>query len=218
VEIAPGIWRWTARHPEWHPGEFGAEVGSYAVVTDDELLLADPLLPEPADAVLAALDALAGGRAVHVLITIGYHARSADALADRFDAEIWGPPRAASRLRDAARLTVLAPDEPGPGGAVAHAIGRPRRGERPLWLPSHAALAFGDAIVVTPQGELRVWVARPLDEGQLRRYRERFVPTLEPLLALGAERVLVTHGAPVVERGTEALDAALRADPWFLRG
>ena len=29
-EVAPGLLYWTARHPDWHPGEFGAEVGSYA--------------------------------------------------------------------------------------------------------------------------------------------------------------------------------------------
>ena len=31
LEIAPGLWRWTARHAEWHPGEWGAEVASFAV-------------------------------------------------------------------------------------------------------------------------------------------------------------------------------------------
>ena len=28
AEPAPGLFSWTARHPEWHPGEFGAEVVS----------------------------------------------------------------------------------------------------------------------------------------------------------------------------------------------
>ena len=103
-----------------------------------------------------------------MLITIGYHARSADALADRFDALIWGPPTVAGRLRDPNRLTVLEPGKPGPAGAVAHRIGKPVRGERPHWLPAHAALAFGDAVVATPDGELRLWAQDPVDENSER--------------------------------------------------
>jgi hypothetical protein len=48
-------------------------------------------------------------------------------------------------------------------------------------------------------------------------YRNRFVPTLEPLLALEAESVLVTHGPPVVGGGREALRGALAAAPWHYR-
>jgi hypothetical protein len=43
-QLPEGLWRWTARHPEWHPGVFGAEVGSYALRAGDELLLVDPLV------------------------------------------------------------------------------------------------------------------------------------------------------------------------------
>ena len=31
----PGLWRWTARHAEWHPGEWGAEVASFAADAGD---------------------------------------------------------------------------------------------------------------------------------------------------------------------------------------
>ena len=44
-QIDRGIWRWTARHPEWHPAGFGDEVACFALETDTELLLIDPLLP-----------------------------------------------------------------------------------------------------------------------------------------------------------------------------
>ena len=80
TEIAPGLFHWTARHPEWHPGEFGAEVGSYAAVADTDLLLIDPL--EPPDDLLR--------ERVSILITIGYHVRSAEELARRYSARIWG--------------------------------------------------------------------------------------------------------------------------------
>jgi glyoxylase-like metal-dependent hydrolase (beta-lactamase superfamily II) len=221
AELAPGLHRWTARHPDWHPEGFGAEVASFALQAGDTLLLVDPLVPEGdgADPVLAALDALArAAAATHVLVTIGYHARSAEALGARYDAAIHGPPTVRRRLRDDARFTVLAPGTPGPGGALAHAIGRPRRSETPLWLPSHAAIAFGDALVTTPEGELRMWLQDEPTDARRAFYRDRFAPTLAALRALPARRILTTHGAPVLEDGAAALAAALDAAPWYHHG
>jgi len=87
----------------------------------------------------------------------------------------------------------------------------------PLYLPSHRALAFGDAVVEV-EGELRVWATDRVDEKRVRFHRERFNPTLEPLLELDLERVLVTHGEPVLENGREKLRAAVKARPWDRRG
>jgi hypothetical protein len=59
IELADGLWRWTARHPDWHPsGEFGAEVGSYAAHEGGRTVLIDPLLSEEA---IAALDEIVTG-------------------------------------------------------------------------------------------------------------------------------------------------------------
>jgi hypothetical protein len=219
VELASGLWRWAARHPEWHPGRFGAEVASFALEAGDDLLLVDPLLPpDDGSPVLGVLDDLAAGRSVHCLITIGYHVRSAEPLCVRYSGRIWGPPNCASRLQESSRLTVLEPGAPGPAGVAAFSIGRPVRGERPLWVPSHHAVAFGDAVVATPNGELRVWAQQPLDDRRRRWYRETFAPTLAPLLDLPVQRVLVTHGSPVLEDGATALENALGAEPWRQRG
>jgi glyoxylase-like metal-dependent hydrolase (beta-lactamase superfamily II) len=220
AELAPGLHRWTARHPDWHPAGFGAEVASFALVAGGDLLLVDPLVPEEApDAVLAALDALASAtKSVHVLITIGYHARSAQPLSERYDAQIHGPKTVAGRLSSTARLTVLTPDTPGPAGVVAHAIGRPRRSELPLWLPSHAAIAFGDALVATPEDELRMWCQEPRDDRRLAFYRDRFAPTLQPLIDRRPRRILVTHGEPVLAGGAARLTEAAAAEPWFHAG
>lgn len=218
-QLTAGLWRWASAHPEWSAGAFGAEVASFALDAGEELLLVDPLVPaEEPEPVLMELDRLAGGRAVHVLITLGYHVRSADALGDRYDAELWGPPAAARRLRDPARMRDLAPGVPGPAGVRAFAVGSPPRGERPLWLPSHAAVAFGDAVVTTPEGELRLWEQEPVTQERRRFYAERFVPTLAPLVELGPLRILVTHGAPVLEDGAERLRTALVTEPWHHRG
>ena len=82
---------------------------------------------------------------------------------------------------------------PLPGGVTAHTIGKPRRYEMPLHLPSHEALVFGDAVAET-DGRLVMWSGRRWTRRCERFYRERFAPTLEPLLELPFDSVLVTHG------------------------
>jgi len=148
-ELTEGLWRWTARHPEWHPGEFGAEVASFAAQAGDDTLLIDPLLPPEPDDVLRTIDGALGDR-LAILITIPYHVRSAEELWRRYrgDAEttIHGHPAAAKRLDDGSAFREIEPGAPLPGGATAHTIGKPRRYETPLHLPSHDALVFGDAV------------------------------------------------------------------------
>ncbi|HEV7496150.1 hypothetical protein [Baekduia sp.] len=219
VELAPGLWRWTTRHPDWHPADaFGTEVASFALVAGDELLLVDPLLPDGdgAEGVLTRLDTLAAtAKSTHILITIGYHVRSAEPLCDRYAAHIHGPKTVASRLTDTKAFTIIEPGVPGPAGTIAYAIGSPRRTELPLWLPSHAAIAFGDALVTTPEGKLRMWAQKPRDAQQIAFYRSRFSPTLDPLRDLPAERILTTHGPPILSNGAATLASALNTDPWF---
>ena len=222
-ELSPGLWRWAARHPEWHPGEFGAQVACFAMrVRDSQTLLVDPLLSGDEDAVTALLDDLAAaGGTVHVFITIPYHVRSTRQIVERYGPDrvrVWGERRAARRLEP--DVTVQEP-EPGahlPFGGRCFAIGRPRRSELPLWIEDHAALAFGDALVTTPEGELRVWSSDVLDERRLAFYRERFAPTLAPLLDLPLERVLVTHGEPVLDDAAQALRHAVQGPPWYRHG
>jgi hypothetical protein len=214
-ELADGLWRWAARHPEWHPGRWGAEVACFAVDAGDATLLIDPLLPQYDEGLLARLDQLAS-RPVAILITIPYHTRSAEELSERYDATIHGHPRVKDRLER--RLRAFRAIEPGAellGGARAYTIGRPRRFETPIHLPSHRALAWGDALVTTLDGELRIWHWRDrLTPERLRWFRERFNPTLAPLLELDLERILVTHGEPVLHDGAAALRRALDTDPW----
>jgi glyoxylase-like metal-dependent hydrolase (beta-lactamase superfamily II) len=219
-QLAEGLWRWTARHPEWHPGEFGREVASFAVDTDGALLLVDPLLPPEPEPVLELVEGLLGER-LAILITIPYHVRSSEELrrryGDRTDCSIWGHRACRRRLRSRAGFKEIELGVPLPGGVSALAIGRPRRQETPFYLPSHRALVFGDAVVEV-DGELRVWATDRVDDRRARWYRERFNPTLQPLLELDFDRVLVTHGEPVLSGGHAALRAALDARAWYHRG
>jgi hypothetical protein len=212
-ELSAGIWRWTARHPEWHPGEWGAEVACYALVAAGRTVVIDPLAPPGDDGFWPRLDGVVSGEAV-VVITIPYHVRSAEAVCARYPGTtVWGHRNAAKRLADRSIFRELAPGA-GPLGVRAFAIGRPRRSEMPVLVESHGALAFGDAVVDTGDG-LRIWSTDPVDERRRRWYADRFVPTVEPLLREAFDRVLVTHGAPVMSGGREALADALRKPPWY---
>ncbi len=223
-EIAPGIWRWTARHPEWHTRiEWGREVACFALVGDGALTLVDPLLPAagsaPRDAVDRGLERLAReAQRLDIMITIPYHARSAEELLVRYrDAlptTIWGHRAVARRFADPATvLREIVPGEAVGDGVLALAIGKPRRFEMPLYFPAFRALAFGDAVIGI-DGGLRIWQQSSTDPAW---HDQVFVPTLLPLLDLDVERVLVTHGPPVLHDGRRALQAAMAAGPWDYR-
>jgi hypothetical protein len=218
--LAAGLWRWTARHPEWHPGEFGSAVASFAALAGDDLLLIDPLLPPEPQPVVDLIDKHVGAR-LTILISIPYHVRSSEELwrryRDRTDCTMWGHAACVKRLRDRAGFREIELGVPLPSGVSAHAIGRPRRQETPFFIPSKRALVFGDAVAAV-DGRLRVWSTDKVDDRRARWYRERFNPTLEPLLELDFDRVLVTHGEPVLSDGRRELRAALAARPWYPRG
>jgi hypothetical protein len=219
-KLAEDLWRWTARHPEWHPGEFGSEVVSFALRAGDDTILIDPLLPDDPDPVHDLIEASLGER-LAILITVPYHVRSSEEIRRRFRKEakvtIHGHPACAKRMSSKTGFKELAPGDELPGGITAHAIGKPRRHEMPLHVPSHKALVFGDAVVEV-DGRLAVWASDKVDAKTERFYRERFNPTLEPLLDLNFDRVLVTHGQPIRKGGKAALRDALDARPWWHRG
>jgi hypothetical protein len=214
-EIVTGVWCWQRRPRGLRPGEFGART-SYAVVVDGETLLVDPLVDGDDDPALGALDDLVRGR-VRILISKPFHTRSAEPLWGRYrraKARIYGHPEVATRLGDASGFEAVTSGHDVGGVARFHAIGRPPRSEQPVEILACRALVFGDAVVETGGGELRVW-EDPLDSERRRRWwQERYLPTLERLAALEAGHVLVTHGQAVLGNGSAALRRALERDPW----
>jgi hypothetical protein len=193
TQIRPGLHRWTAPHPAYEPdaapdspADWPEEVGCVAYQAPGALVLIDPLVPDP---LWPALDRLAEGRRVAVLTTIGFHRRSRDAVAERYDAST-------SR----AKKTL-------PSGVETIPIRR--AGETMVWIPEHAALVPGDRILGDSDAGLRLcpdsWL-RYLPSGMTgAELRE----ALRPLLGLPIELVLVSHGEPVLSGGRDALARAL---------
>jgi hypothetical protein len=215
--------RWSTRHPEWRPKNvWGEDVASFALVSDGVLSLVDPLLPSAGSdergRVQRDLDALVErARQLELLITIPFHARSTvdifERYGDRLPVEVWAHPGVERRLGASVPLNAIEPGGQAGGVALAQRIGSPVRQETPLFFPGHRALAFGDAVIGI-EGKLRVW--QNVNPDQEQWYRERFIPSLRPLLDLDVERVLVTHGPPVLEGGRHKLADALEAGPWTM--
>jgi hypothetical protein len=207
TEVSPGIYRWELRHPEWHPGDFGAQVGAYLVHEGSDTVLIDPLLDE---ATTTALDDLVQGEVV-IAITIPYHVRSCLEARERWGGTLVGHPDIAKRLPDG---TPVHGDDDLPLGLVMHKLSRGK--ERPLELPRAKALAFGDRIVGV-DGGLRYWMSDPITEERRAWFRRTGAPGLAGLLEVDFEHALVTHGDPVMKSGKQALRDALDGDPWYHR-
>ena len=188
-ELTPGLWRWTAPHPEWQEGfDWDREVGAVAAETADALVLVDPLV---ADDGWGELDALVerAGKPVATLLTVEWHVRSAEAVRARY------------------------PQRDGlPEGVEARSTGTRGFAETVYWLPAYRSLVSGDLLIGEKGGGVRLAPASWFDEDdpQRRWYAEDLPTFVAELAELPIERVLVSHGEPVLTGGREALLAALR--------
>lgn len=204
AEIADGLWRWTAYHEEWKQN-----VGCVYCETADGVALFDPLVPAgEADDFWRALDRdveRAGGT-VHVLITIFWHVRSAAAVAERYGAHVWAPTaaRAAVARRVGNVTDTFRPGDPLPGGIEA--LGTARRTEVVYWIPKHRTLVPGDVLLGDDSGGVRLCPESWLPE---RVGHVELAASLRPLLEFPVDRVLVSHGEPVLRDGRAALASAL---------
>jgi glyoxylase-like metal-dependent hydrolase (beta-lactamase superfamily II) len=212
-EIAPGLWHWSAKHPEWKPESRGSGEGwdeivsSYAVVTDDDALaLIDPLVPR--DEPDRFWDALDRDVEAHgppaILITVFWHARSAHEIAERYPgATIWAPADTPAEVAERLESpNMYAAGDTLPGGIRAHAVSR--LGEMVLYLPSHNAVAFGDVVLDGVRLCPDSWLPNDMT-------RRDVADTLRPLLELEVDLLLLTHGGPVTDRTQEKLESALEA-------
>ena len=214
LEIAPGLWRWTTRHPEWTAEEGGPdgwepEVGCVYYEAPDAVILIDPLVPvegEERERFWAALDrdVAAAERPVVVLLTVFWHVRSASEVVGRYaGAALWAHERAVERIQGPVARP-FAIDDPLPGRIVA--VDANRRDEIVYWIGEHRALVAGDVLLGAEDGGVRVCPDSWLPEGLSP---DEFREALRPLLELPVERILVSHGDPVLENGREALARAL---------
>lgn len=209
VRVAEGLWRWTAYHGEWHD-----HVGCVYYEAPDAIVLIDPLVPvEQTEAARfwKALDrdVEQANVPVHVLVTVFWHVRSSEEVVQRYDGRLHVPrrARAAVERRTNAVTDLFRPGDLLPGGVEAFESGRAT--EVVYWIPAHRALVPGDVILGAGDGRLRLcpesWLPAGSGHARLRR-------ALQPLLDLPVERVLVSHGEPVIVDARARLAAALAGE------
>ena len=193
--IAPGLHHWAAPHPGWEPdpepespADWPEEVCSVAFEAPDAVVFIDPLVPE---SLWDDLDRLVAGRSVVVLTTMRFHGRSRDAVIARYGG------------------AKVAYDAPMPAGVEA----RPVVGfdETMYWLPGPRALVPGDRLIGDGSGGMRLCPQSWLGYIKPVVGVDGLRVALAPLVELPVEHLLLSHGAPVVGGGAEALARALVA-------
>jgi glyoxylase-like metal-dependent hydrolase (beta-lactamase superfamily II) len=208
-ELAPGLWHWQARHPDWQASEpWNPNVSSYASDDGERLLFFDPIAPP------SELEELATERETAIVLTAPWHERDSQGLVERLGVPVYTPrPDTAQDLMERFGLTAEqagdgAPDvvwllEEGKGEAHVFMAGERLpvgvetfRGHKPndtvLWIESKHAVICGDTIADLGDG-------LAINERWLSYWnvtRDDVVEGLRPLLELPVEHVLATHGGP----------------------
>ena len=189
-ELRPGLWWWTAVHPEWTAeddaadADWGPEVSSYALDDGTNLLLFDPTTP-PAEILERA-----NTRETIVVLTNPWHERDAPALAERLGARVFAPPP-----DDDGRGIRMPAERFSAGDRLPFGIevfpGREPPFDVLLWLESHRAVVIGDTLIEHGDGIeiMESWLPKGVT-------REQVVDGLRPLLERPVELVLPTHGKP----------------------
>ena len=183
TEIATGLWRWTAPHPEWQEGDgWERGVGCVLYEAPEATVLIDPLVPPEQEEFLQELDrdVVRRGQPVSILLTVPWHARSKDTLVKRYGA---------------------CPEAP----SSVEPFAVPEADETLWWLPNHTALVTGD-VLLGADGGVRVCPDSWLDGSATP---EAVRARLRPLLDLPIDRILPAHGSPVLAQGRGALEKAL---------
>jgi hypothetical protein len=168
-------------------------VGCVLYESPGTVVLIDPLLPSAGrEQFLDWLDRRVAGRPVSILTTIRWHRRDREQLAERYrenTTRAWNHvPREVERwlLRGA--------------------------GETLFWLPGVETLVAGDRLIGDGHGGVRVCPQSWL--GKVRADRADVAGLMRPLLELPIERLLVSHGEPVLHAGHAALTRAIaEAEP-----
>lgn len=195
-QIVPGLYHWTARHPN-----IGVAVSSYYLA--QERVLIDPLLPSPGG--LAWLKKHGPPQAI--LLTNRLHSRHCARLVAAFGCSVWCHKSGLYNLAPELKARPYAAGDTLPGGARVFEIGVLCPDESALLLPAVRAAAVADGVVRHGSGPLAFVpdellvdnlseagkVKRGLKAAYLRLAREDF------------DHLLLAHGNPWLKDGRTAL-------------
>lgn len=197
-EILPGVFHWTV---EW-PGVFPLE--SYWLRTDAGSILIDPVESADLDAIEDADDVLA------VVLTVGWHERSAGLFARRTGAPILIPAADEYFFENLAEYQTYDDGAALPGDlrAIATPGRRSEGGEHALLSRLHGGtLIVGDCLGTA--AKWTPWQELPL--GGHPRNHPRPAESLSHLLAYEFENLLPGHGQPILGGARAALQKLINS-------
>jgi hypothetical protein len=195
-EIAPGIYHWTAEHPDIH-----LPVSSYYV--EPAGIVTDPLEPEEGTAFFDELEV----PPQQVVLTIGLHWRHSDRFAERYGATIRACPAAIARWGESSERSAEPfefGDEVAPG-VVAVGTNSISPDDTTFHIAhGGGALAFGDGLVRPPvAGSLGYVPDFLMDEPE--KTKQGLTDAYRGLLERDFEHLLFAHGEPLIGGGHSAL-------------
>lgn len=194
VEIAPGLWHWTARHER-----IGIDVSSYYL--EAERVVIDPMMPR---------DGLSWfephGHPQDAVLSNRHHDRDAWRLREAFGTTVRCISTGVHELDGRGPLEPFEFGDELPGGIVVHEVNAICPDETALHIPRHRALVCADGVVRWQHGDQLQFVPDYLmdDPEQTKRgLRDAYGRLLE----LDFDLLLLAHGDPVVGGGRDALRA-----------
>jgi len=193
-EILPGVWHWSAVHPN-------IKIAVHSYYLEAEHVLVDPIAPDE------GVDWFAEhGLPEHVFLTNRHHYRSTAAFAERFGVAVHCSRRGLHEFTHGERIEPFDPGDELPGGVVAHEVGAICPDESALHVPAHRALAVADGAIRWEAGGPLAFVPdRYMDEPE--ETREGLRTSYRRLVELDFDHLLLAHGEPFVGNGRDALAA-----------
>ncbi len=194
IEIAPGLWHWTARRES-----IGMDVSSYYL--ESERVLIDPMIPP------GGLDWLEQhGAPEHAILTNRHHDRDSWRLRDTFGCTVHCISNGVYELDGRGPVEAFEFGDQLPGGISVHEVDSICPDETALHIPRHRALACADGVVRWQAGDELEFVPDFLmdePEQTKRGLRDAY----RALLDLDFDLLLLAHGDPVVGGARDALRA-----------
>jgi hypothetical protein len=200
LEIAPGLWHWTALRQR-----IGAEVSSYYLQI--ERVVIDPMIPPDGPGWFDE-----HGAPEHAVLTNRHHDRDAWRLRDSFGCAVHCVRNGLHELQGRGPVEAFDFGDGLPGGIVAHEVDAICPDETALFIPRHRALAVADGVVRRRAGGRLQFVPDSLMDAPgetKRRLRESYRQMLE----LDFDLLLLAHGDPVIGGAHAALRALVDQAP-----
>jgi hypothetical protein len=186
-EIVPGVFHWTAMHPNIH-----TEVSSYWL--EDGGVLIDPLLP-PQEGI--EWFAERGHAPAAIVLSNRHHYRASAELVERFEVPVYCVRQGLHEFGDDRPVTGFEFGDELPGGIVTREIGGICPDEGALYLSGREAIVFAD-------GPLGFVPDSLMDDppGTRRALLDAYRRVLDEL---EFEHLLLAHGGPLIGDGRSQL-------------